>query len=65
MDKEDNKIYQLRMKMGLTQLEFAHLFLVNKSTISRWENNKRHMSNKHKYIFQTISEKTEVVECLS
>jgi len=40
--------------MGLSQREFAHLFLVNKSTVSRWESNKRHMAEQNKYIFNII-----------
>jgi len=55
-----NSIYKLRKEMGLSQQEFAHLFLVNKSTVSRWENNKRHMNKKNKYIFEILIRRKDV-----
>ncbi|MBQ9716285.1 MAG: helix-turn-helix domain-containing protein [Clostridia bacterium] len=62
MDFKD-KVYQARMQLGLTQMEFAKALGFGFATINRWENGSTKPNKLKEYSFEQFCIKNNIQFC--
>lgn len=55
-----DKVYQARMQLGLTQIEFAKALGLGFATVNRWENGVTQPNKLKEYAFEQFCDKNNV-----
>ena len=55
-----DKVYQARMQLGLTQIEFAKVLGLGFATVNRWENGVTQPNKLKEYAFEQFCKKNNV-----
>ena len=58
-----DKVYQARMQLGLTQIEFAKVLGIGFATVNRWENGVTKPNKLKEYAFGQFCVKNNIQFC--